>query len=253
MASRRCANSTWPLSVEQVNRFWAKVSRKDENECWEWTKTRVGAGYGLTSVFLDGTRYTANRLAWAIANDQPVPAGMYVLHHCDNPSCCNPAHLYLGSQKENMRDMYQRGRRTAFARSRLLDVAQVIELRERYAAGEPTSAIARSYDVSISAVTRIGSGKSCAGLPGTITTGIGRRNASSRSRGLQADQVVELRGRYAAGEPVAKIAGDYGVAESTVYLAGAGQSWVTLPGQITTRKERIAATRRYLGKLGESD
>lgn len=246
MASKRCFNSTWPLSAAQVERFWATVSRAGADECWEWKKSKIGAGYGLTSIFLEGTRYTANRLAWAIANDQPVPADMYVLHHCDNPSCCNPAHLYIGSQAANMRDMYQRGRRKVNGGNPTLKVDQVVELRERYADGEPAADIARSYGVSISAITRIGSGKTWTRSPGTITTGIERRIASSGSRGLKADQVVELRERYAAGEPVADIARDYGVSAATVYLAGAGQSWATLPGPITARKERIVAAARYL-------
>ncbi len=77
------------------------------NECWEWTGTRQGQGYGI--LYVEGKSTLAHRFAWAFANG-PIPAGMQVLHHCDNPPCTRLSHLFLGTQKDNMQDMASKGR-----------------------------------------------------------------------------------------------------------------------------------------------
>ena len=87
-------------------RFWQKV-RKGPG-CWEWTSARLPSGYGLISW--RGTEHYAHRVSWMIHHGE-VPAGMYVLHRCDNPPCVNPDHLYPGDAADNMRDCISRGRR----------------------------------------------------------------------------------------------------------------------------------------------
>ncbi len=71
--------------------------------CWEWQGTRQSAGYGLL-----GHRYV-HRLAWALSNGT-LPTGMQICHHCDNPPCCNPAHLFLGTGADNAQDSVSKGR-----------------------------------------------------------------------------------------------------------------------------------------------
>ncbi len=86
-------------------RFWKRVNRTDG--CWVWTASTVTGGYGK---FWDGKRHVrAHRYAWEMVNG-PVPNGLEVLHTCDNPPCVNPAHLFLGTQADNMRDMVRKGR-----------------------------------------------------------------------------------------------------------------------------------------------
>lgn len=77
------------------------------NECWEWNGHRSTSGYGYKCIRRKLTM--THRLAFAWANG-PIPPGMFVLHKCDNPPCCNPDHLYLGTAKDNARDMYARKR-----------------------------------------------------------------------------------------------------------------------------------------------
>jgi hypothetical protein len=87
------------------------------DECWEWGGTRDKDGYGFRSLGVWINR-RAHRLAWAWANgmwhrnggDTAIPAGMFVLHSCDNPPCCNPAHLRLGTHEENMREKIRKRR-----------------------------------------------------------------------------------------------------------------------------------------------
>jgi len=89
-----------------TQRFWSNVDKREASECWEWRGHR-SCGYGRVG---NGNRkLRAHRLAWEMTNG-PIPSGMQVLHHCDNPACCNPVHLFLGNPKENMRDKCARGR-----------------------------------------------------------------------------------------------------------------------------------------------
>lgn len=90
-----------------ADRFWEKVNIGLPDECWEWTAYRNQDGYGMIHISRGVTH--AHRVAWELANG-PIPQDMSVCHHCDNPSCCNPDHLYVGTQADNMQDMSKRGR-----------------------------------------------------------------------------------------------------------------------------------------------
>jgi HNH endonuclease len=85
--------------------FWAMTDRS--GECWEWTGNRTRPGYG--SARFRGTTIGAHRVAWMLANDSEIPPRMMICHHCDNPPCVNPAHLYCGTASDNARDAYARG------------------------------------------------------------------------------------------------------------------------------------------------
>jgi len=87
--------------------FWPKVEIRSGNDCWHWKGARNTDGYG--NLRRNKKSCKAHRIAWEITNG-PVPNGFYVLHKCDNPLCCNPNHLFLGTQKENVDDMTAKGR-----------------------------------------------------------------------------------------------------------------------------------------------
>ena len=76
--------------------------------CWNWTGSLNTCGYG--QVKAGGENWTSHRASWTVFRGA-IPEGLNVLHHCDNPKCCNPEHLYLGTHTDNMRDMIRRGRR----------------------------------------------------------------------------------------------------------------------------------------------
>lgn len=100
------------MNPVMVERFWKRVDKRDDDECWDWTGGLDSCGYGMLRV--PGPRSShkkarSSRVAWEIANG-PIPDGMCVLHSCDRPKCCNPRHLRLGTQADNTRDKMERGR-----------------------------------------------------------------------------------------------------------------------------------------------
>lgn len=91
-----------------ANRFWKRVNRGHAGECWPWGRTLSKSGYGLISR--GGVSVRAHRVAYELHHGAAPPADKIVCHSCDNPPCCNPAHLFLGTHQDNHDDMVRKGR-----------------------------------------------------------------------------------------------------------------------------------------------
>lgn len=90
-------------------RFFAWVDQRAPDECWEWKGPRAFDGLAYGRFSYSDHKAQAHRFAWVFANG-PIPKGAHVLHSCDNPPCCNPAHLRIGTRAENMAEMAAKDR-----------------------------------------------------------------------------------------------------------------------------------------------
>ncbi len=132
-------------------RFWAKADRGvGRDDCWRWTGAKFGRdGYGGFSVARSKPRARyAHRVAYELTHGS-IPAGLSVLHRCDNPICVNPRHLFLGTHADNMRDAAQKGRlHVPRPTGQKLSTADLIEIDVLRAAGFTLRAIAERKGVS---------------------------------------------------------------------------------------------------------
>lgn len=130
-------------------RFHAMTDKRGPDECWPWKGGTYNAGYGSHSW--RGKKRGANRVAWEIANGRNAPDDLDVLHSCDTPLCVNPAHLRLGTHKENMLDKVLKGRHPT-----KLTPQQVLEIR---AADATVTALAKKYGVTAGQISGIRRGE----------------------------------------------------------------------------------------------
>jgi hypothetical protein len=139
-------------------RFWSKVTISSAGVCWPWTRSRNG-GYGQFRVAMGASPQRASRVAWALTYGDP--GVLCVLHHCDNPPCCNPRHLFLGTRADNNEDCVRKGRRPAGSADHMRSVGrrltddQLREIHRRDRVGESARSIARSLGVAHTTVSRL--------------------------------------------------------------------------------------------------
>lgn len=111
------------MSKPLEDRFWSKVRAGDENDCWWWTGAKNNDGYGSLHVL--GSQMLAHRISYELVEGRIGES--LVLHHCDNPGCVNPAHLYLGDHDDNMTDMSERGTKSYHGDASRADVLGLLD------------------------------------------------------------------------------------------------------------------------------
>lgn len=161
----------WRGQASIVERFWSRVNKSGPlhrelgTRCWEWTGCVV-ARYGQISLGHPSTpgakRWKTHRFSWELHNG-PIPDGLRVCHACDNPLCVNPAHLFLGTQKENVHDAIRKGRRCAFGVQKL-NPDDVRVIRAQLARGLTHREIAAAFRVGRTTITNIATGATWAHL-----------------------------------------------------------------------------------------
>lgn len=149
------------LNEKDILRFESKFTKGTPEECWNWTDS-LRRGYGKMKVGY--TNYRAHRIAYSVYKGE-IPEGMYVCHSCDNPSCVNPNHLWLGTHDDNMKDKAKKGRcpgwggevlrgsKNPRAKLKEEDIPVIKEMHHKE--GISQSAIARLYGVASPTISSI--------------------------------------------------------------------------------------------------
>lgn len=119
--------------------------------CWNWTGPCGSHGYG--QITFESKGYLVHRVMYEACNG-PIPPGMFVCHRCDNRRCINPAHLFIGSPKDNIHDMINKGRDCLDSNLKLLD-SEVVEIRFQLSQGHRQRDIAKIFGISQATVSRI--------------------------------------------------------------------------------------------------
>lgn len=193
-----------------AERFWAKVNRDGRivpyvgTPCWEWVGAHVPHGYGLLKA--DGRFRLAHRLSWAMANG-PIPEGLFVCHHCDNPACIRPDHLFLGTGAENVADRVRKGRTKA----------PVLPPEKRMRGDQHWTRLHPEW---------VPRGDNHAARLRPETRARGERSGRAV---LTEEKVAIIRARRRAGETYASIAAEFGVSLGAVRGAAIGLNWRHVP------------------------
>lgn len=154
------------LTRDEADRFWSKVAKGDPRECWLWIAGRFSFGYG--AFWLRRKLVKSHRVAWSIANRRAVPDGLFVCHSCDVPACCNPAHLWIGTNQDNTADKVAKNRQATGdlvpaetrARGERQHLARLTEdavrmIRAECFRGRSGASVARELGVDQSTVRRV--------------------------------------------------------------------------------------------------
>ena len=145
------------FDADFIARFEAKLDKS--GDCWLWTASCAGKGYGQMKLPKQRKQEYSHRLAYMIYKG-PIGDNQYVCHTCDNPRCCNPDHLFLGTSQDNHDDMAKKNRSTHGEKnpSAKLSEKDVLEIAACLAAGMSQSKIARAFGVHQVTISKINRG-----------------------------------------------------------------------------------------------
>lgn len=229
------------LTEKDLERFWSKVDKKGDDECWGWLGTIDREGYGNLAINLPDGRNTtrkAHRIMWSIYNEE-IPKSMVVMHICDNPPCCNPKHLKLGTQPENVQDCVDKNRRAPQNcdnnSSRTLNSIQVLEIKRLYETGEYSALnLSKKFGVSPSTINYIIKGKSWKEITKEIKIPENKKNMVKSI--LSDEDVISIKNLLRTTNlSYKKIGKQYNITGSEVSLIARNKIWKNIGGDVDVR------------------
>lgn len=213
------------------DRYADRIMPEPNSGCWLWIGSQTGKGYGNLTT---GNRSAyAHRMAYEAVNGPGSASGWVVRHRCDNPCCCNPDHLLVGTHKDNNDDAWARGRmrvvRGEDAGRVTLTTEDVVRARQLAADGMPICEIARTLGHSHQTIGYAVTGQTWTHLPGSVarealTKGWRAPTTKGNAR-LTASQVAEIKRRLRAGERGRALAKVFGVKPAAISSIRVGRTW----------------------------
>lgn len=148
------------MGSDLETRFWNKVEKAGEDDCWLWTASVAGRGYGQIKLPKTRRQIYAHRCSYEL-HEGPIPDEVGVLHSCDNPRCVNPKHLFLGTAGDNAIDTKNKGRHLfgELNAQSVLTTAQVNRIHDLAESGQSENSVAAMFGVSSSTIHRIKHGE----------------------------------------------------------------------------------------------
>jgi hypothetical protein len=198
------------LSENDIARFWSKVKIGKPDECWNWTAGTAPGGYG--AIWMKGKMIRAHRVSYYCFNGDPPNDKPLICHKCDNPKCCNPAHLFAGSSKDNSEDMSQKGRN------------QKGECH--YSKRHPEKIIRGAKHYSNMHPEKVASGERNGARTRPDRVARGERQGLSK---LNTSAIYEIRRLFEGGASKACIAKQFGVTRGCIIKVLRKKTWAHLP------------------------
>ena len=206
-----------PGSYSDLKSYIIMQIRLTETGCWEWPVGSRKGGYG--EVEIGGVREGVHRLSYRVFVGE-IPGGKYVCHHCDNPRCVNPKHLFVGTQAANMQDASEKGRLR-----RKLTMEEVLKIKEGFQSGTNSiTGVAKRLGVRRATIQSLVRGKTWAGV-GPDISGIGEAIRERSPAKLKTEEVEEIREMLESGVTQAEIGERFGVSPRTIYGIKVGETW----------------------------